>query len=129
MMKPIFISMAWWTNRTVIILKIRENCMQNNCITQKWQFGVLLIKLLSLVLIFLKILMHMLWLWTPSNTLRWLTTLCLNYNKNVCLSDVYDFSRVERWPTQPEYQWTCFAFSLVTASFPGLLTFLSPSVS
>ena len=74
-MKLILISMAWWINRTIVIglLKIRENCMQNYCITQKWQSGVLLVKLLSLVLTFLMTIMEMLWL----RTLSAITILCL----------------------------------------------------
>ena len=73
---------------TVIIelLKIRENSSQNHCIIQKWRSGVLLVKLPSLVLTFLKTIMEMLWLWTPSATPRWSTTsLCLNYDEKVGL--------------------------------------------
>ncbi|KAK7086640.1 hypothetical protein SK128_008212, partial [Halocaridina rubra] len=34
--------------------------------------------------------------------------------------------KMGRRPTQPEHQWTFFAFSSVTASFPDLLTLLGP---
>ena len=51
-MKLIFISMVWWVNRTnvIMLLKIRENCMQNHCITQQLLPAVLFVKLPSLVL-------------------------------------------------------------------------------
>ena len=126
-MKLILISMAWWINWTVAIgfLKIQENCMQYHCITQKWQSSVMLVRLPSLVLIFLKTTMEMLWLWTASTTPKWSTTsFCRIYDENVCLSDVCGFSRMKRWSTQLEHQWTCFALSSVIASFPDLLTLL-----
>ena len=62
--------------------------MQNHRINQKWRSGVLLVKVLSLVLTFLKTVIVI--LWTLSTTPRWsIASLCLNYDENMCLSDVW----------------------------------------
>ena len=106
------------------LLKSRENCMQNHCITQKWWSSVMLVELPSLVLTFLKTIFDVLWL--NSDHYTEIISLCLNYHEKVCLSNVYGFSKMERRSTQPEHQWTCFTLSLVTASFLGLLTHLGP---
>lgn len=57
-------------------------------------------KLPSLVLTLLKTMRRMLWLWTPRTTPRWSTILLsLNYDENVCRSDVCSFSRIKQRPT------------------------------
>lgn len=126
-----FISVAWQINRTIITGSWKS----------KWNAQKITAQLKSdgLVhcwkshhhwsLIFLKMIMEMLLLWTPNITLRWQTTsLCLNYDENVCLINVLGFSRMGLQPTQPEPQWTSFILSLETDSFPCLLIFLGTSI-